>query len=69
MEKITLKVDGMACEHCARTITNALKTLPGIRSVSVDLKIKTVTAEYDPAHASPEKLKREIEDQGYDVIA
>ena len=59
----------MACEHCAKTVTNALKALPGVRSVSVDLKAKTVIAEYDPAHVSPERIKLEIEDKGYDVIA
>jgi len=68
MEKITLKVDGMVCEHCAKTVTDALKALPGIRSVSVDLKAKSVMAEYDPAQVTPEKIKLEIEDKGFDAI-
>jgi len=69
MEKLTLKVEGMGCEHCVKTITNALKALPGMRSVVVDLKAKTVTVECDTAQCSREKIVRGIEDAGYDVVA
>jgi len=43
--------------------------LPGMRSVAVDLKAKTVSVEYDPAQCSRERIAREIEDAGYDVVA
>ena len=69
MEKLTLKVEGMGCEHCVNTITKALKALPGMSSVAVDLKAKTVTVECDTAQCSREKIAREIEDAGYDVVA
>ena len=68
MEKSTIKVNGMACEHCVKAITNALKSLPGVHSVSVDLKAKAVTAEYDPSLTALEKIKCGIEDLGYDVL-
>lgn len=68
MEKTILHVEGMSCDHCVRAITNAVGALPGVASVSVDLKGKTVTVEHDPATAPVDKIKFEIEDQGYDVV-
>ena len=68
MEKLTLKVEGMACEHCVKAVTNALKALPGVHSASVDLKAKTAKVEYDPKLATVEKMRSAIEDSGYEVV-
>ncbi len=59
----------MSCDHCVRAIAKAVGALPGIAGVSVDLKAGTVTVEYDPARSPLDKIKSEIEDQGYDVVA
>lgn len=69
MEKTVLKVEGMSCEHCVKAVTNAVSALPGVSGVSVDLAGKTVTVEHDPAQSPPEKIRLEIEDQGYEVVA
>lgn len=69
MAKTVLNVDGMSCDHCVRAITNAVSALPGVSGVSVDLKDKTVTVEHDPAKATTDQIKHEIEEQGYDIIA
>lgn len=67
MEKATLKVDGMSCEHCVKAVTKAVGALPGIGGVEVDLKAGTVTVEHDPRLSSLDVIKAEIEEQGYDV--
>ncbi|MDR3149876.1 MAG: copper ion binding protein, partial [Oscillospiraceae bacterium] len=59
---------GMSCEHCVKAIREAVGTLPGVSDVAVDLKGKTVTVEHDPALPA-DKIKYEIEEQGYDIIA
>ncbi|MDR3242321.1 MAG: copper ion binding protein [Clostridiales Family XIII bacterium] len=69
MEKTVLNVEGMSCEHCVKAITNAVGALPGVTGVSVDLSGKTVEFEYDPAKSALDKIKFEIEEQGYEVIA
>lgn len=69
METTVLKVEGMSCEHCVKAVTNAVGVLPGVSNVSVDLKGKTVTVQYDPAKTNLDKIHFEIEDQGYEVIA
>lgn len=68
MAKSVIKVDGMACEHCVKAITNAVGALAGVAGVSVDLAAKTVTVDHDQDQASVQTIKSEIEDQGYDII-
>jgi copper chaperone len=68
MQVAVLKVDGMSCEHCVKAITKAVGALNGVGGVQVDLKAKTVSVEHDPEQAPLDKIKAEIEDQGYDVL-
>ena len=68
MERIVLHIEGMSCEHCVKAVTKAVGALPGIEDVSVDLKAKTATVDYNSAQSTPETIKAQIEDQGYDVV-
>jgi len=65
MATITLKVNGMSCNHCVMSVEKALKEI-GAKG-SVDLGSKQVTVEYDDALINLDKIKEAIEDQGYDV--
>ncbi len=69
VEKTTLNVEGMSCQHCVKTITKAVGALPGVQDVSVDLSAKTVAVSYDPAKIPLDRIKAEIVDQGYEVVA
>ncbi|MDH8001290.1 copper chaperone CopZ [Bacillus cereus] len=64
---ITLNVQGMTCNHCKMSVTNALTELEGVQNVEVHLQEGTVNVEYDDTKVNVEKLKEVIEDQGYDV--
>ena len=68
MEKTVLKVEGMSCDHCVKSITQAVGALPGVANVAVDLAAKTVTVDFNPATVSIDKIKEAIDDQGYDVM-
>lgn len=68
MEKTILNVEGMSCSHCENAVKKSVGALLGVNDVSVDLKGKTVTVEYDQSKVSIDSIKNEIEDQGYDVI-
>lgn len=67
MEKAVLHVNGMSCQHCVKAIEKAVGALPGVAGVSVDLAAKTATVEYDPEKGTVEKIRLEIEDQGYEI--
>ncbi len=69
MNNETIKVEGMSCEHCVKAVTNAVNALPGIGSVEVDLKSGTVKVEHDPSQSTLDKIKFEIEEQGYDIVS
>lgn len=62
-----INVEGMSCEHCENAVKKAVGILNGVDSVSVDLKGKKVTVEFDNEKVSIETIKDTIEDQGYDV--
>lgn len=42
------KVSGMACAHCKATVEKTIAALPGVESVTVDLKNGTATVEGNP---------------------
>ncbi|RXZ02810.1 copper chaperone CopZ [Fictibacillus sp. S7] len=67
MEKITLKVAGMSCNHCVNTIQGNVGKLEGVSQVKVDLKEGKVNVEYDASKISLDKIKETIDDQGYDI--
>jgi copper chaperone CopZ len=37
-QTIELNITGMTCDHCVRSVTNALKDVPGVEDVTVSLE-------------------------------
>ncbi|MBU8879164.1 copper chaperone CopZ [Bacillus sp. FJAT-29790] len=68
MEKATLNVKGMSCGHCVKAIEGSVGELAGVSNVKVHLENGTVDVEYRSSEVSLDKIKEEIDDQGYDVI-
>ncbi len=66
--KSVLKVEGMSCMHCVNAIKNSVGALDGVITVNVCLEDKTVTVEYDQVKTPLERIKEEIEEQGYAVV-
>jgi len=69
MVKTVLNVEGMSCEHCVRAVIGAVAVLPGVDRVVIDLETGTVTVDHDPAQSPLNKIKFEIEEQGYDIVS
>ncbi len=67
MEKLTMKVSGMSCEHCVGAVTGALKKLDGVEVENV--VVGSATVSYDPAAASPAAINKAIEGVGFEVVA
>ncbi|WP_188453302.1 copper chaperone CopZ [Virgibacillus oceani] len=67
MEKLTLDIKGMTCDHCKAAVTGALEELNGVASVEVKLDKGTADVTYDEAKVSVDQMKETVEDQGYDV--
>ena len=47
MTQETLTVEGMTCQHCVKTITDALNGQSGVYKVGVDLDKREGKIEYD----------------------
>lgn len=66
MRNVTLKVEGMSCNHCVNAIEGALKSL-GAKG-KVDLAGERVSVEYDESQLTLDAIKEAIEEQGYTVV-
>jgi len=64
-DKITLKVDGMSCEHCVRTVTKALQKLDGVKKAKVNLKKGLAEVKYDSEKVGADDLIKAVENAGY----
>ena len=67
MATTTLKVPDISCEHCERTITNALTPVDGVRSVMVDISAKQVRVDYDETTVDVNKMKDILQEEDYPV--
>ena len=67
METTELKVDGMTCESCVASVTKALKRVPGVQDVDIDLRsgIARVSGEH-AAHQVP-ALVAALGEAGYEA--
>jgi len=65
MKKI-ISIEGMSCGHCTGSVEKALKALPGVNAVSVDLGTKAATVEVDDS-VSDETLKKTVDGLDFKV--
>lgn len=64
----TYPVTGMSCAGCATNVEKRLKNQEGVTSASVNYSNNSAYINFDPEVTSPEKLKKEIQAIGYDLI-
>lgn len=62
---LELKVDGMTCQGCVRSVTNAIKAVDDKAIVTIDLQTKSVNVKTDKPLNT---ISETIEDAGYDVL-
>jgi Cd2+/Zn2+-exporting ATPase len=60
-----LRVEGMDCGDCAKTVEHSLRTLPGVADVAVQFIQGTADVRYDPVLVAPEELTRRVNALGY----
>ena len=63
----TLTVDGMHCQNCVARITDSLKSVSGVKKVSVSLENKTVSV-ISKEEIPYDTLKSAIEKLGFKVL-
>src|SRR5512136_2758999 len=62
---IILFIGGMTCASCVSHVEGALKSVPGVKNVVVNLATGKASVDYDAALATPKALKKAVEEVGY----
>ncbi len=68
MAKRIVKIGGMSCDHCKKSVTEALEALNGVSDVSVDLAAGTASIDLDEAQCGEDGIRAAIEDIGFDYL-
>ena len=68
MPETVVRISGMSCQGCVRTITGVLQALPGVARVAVVLEAGQATITYDADQISVRQLNEAIEGAGFEVV-
>jgi Cu+-exporting ATPase len=66
--RVTLKIKGMTCANCARTIEKGVAGLPGVVRAAVNFAAEKLTVEFDPSRLESAGIVRKVEDLGYRAL-
>jgi len=68
MNKTTLKIQGMTCNHCVMRVQKALKGTAGVQDARVDLQKAEASVSYDESAVNIDALSAAVVDAGYKVV-
>ena len=68
MEKTKLKIGGMSCQHCVKTVTDALTELPGVRRAKVNLRKAEAVVHFDASRVTASDFTKAITEAGFEVF-
>ena len=63
--KLNLKINGMACEHCVKSVKEALGEIKGIKVLDVKIGSAEVEAKNDSVL---NEIREKLDDAGYDLV-
>lgn len=67
MQEATIKVKGMSCQGCVRSVTNVLSELPGVEGAEVSLERGEARVRYDDSKVGLEQLRGAIDGAGFEA--
>ncbi len=65
MTSLTLRINGMSCEHCVEAVRRALASLPGVQVEAV--QIGQARVRFDETATNPTALAAAVSDAGYSL--
>ncbi len=68
VEKTVLPIGGMTCASCVAHVEGALRDVPGVVDVNVNLATEKATVSYVPGVASIPDFKQAVAKTGYEVL-
>ena len=67
MDTVVLKVSGMSCGGCVKSVTGVLEALPGVAKAEVSLEKAEAVVSYEPGLATREHMIEAIDDAGFEA--
>ena len=67
METTTIKIEGMSCGGCVKSVTNVLGALPGVTRAEVSLESKNAHVEFEAGRVTRDDMKRAIVEAGFEA--
>ena len=64
----TLKIQGMTCAACAKTIERVTKKLDGVMESNVNFATEKLNISYDPLKVRISDIKKAVEKAGYKAV-
>ena len=65
IKKETLKINGMSCGGCVKSVTRALEQTEGVTVEHVEIGLADIT--YDPDQVTPEAVAEAIDEAGFEL--
>ena len=63
--KLNLNIDGMGCEHCIKSVREALEGVNGVKVLDVKIGSAEIETENDSVL---NEIKEKLDDAGYDLV-
>ncbi|KAF5892927.1 copper-transporting ATPase 2-like, partial [Clarias magur] len=64
---VRIKVEGMTCQSCVRSIEDRIGALQGVKCLNISLSNKEALIWYNSKQVKPEDLKEHIQEMGFDT--
>ena len=68
METVQMKISGMSCAGCVRSIENKLRATAGVVSAHVDLAAAVATIAFNEQTTNGTALAHVVESLGFDIV-
>lgn len=67
-KKIDIKIEGMSCQACAKSVERSIKKINGIKSINVNIATDKASIIYDKSKVKLSQIKNSIEKLGFNVL-
>lgn len=66
MAEVTIKIDGMSCQHCVMRVKRAIDNLSGV--LHSDVQIGAASVAFDESRLKKEDIIAAVEKAGYKIV-
>ncbi len=69
LKKAKIKIDGMSCQHCVKTVTDVIMGIDGVSQVKVNLKKREARLKFERDLLDLELLETAIVTAGFEFVS